>query len=71
MKIKYCVKPQTVLTVQKENAFFVASISTSVTLTVLDLWIAQDSLSSAPTSPNQTIQQTDRPKRQASGNTCC
>lgn len=71
MKIKYCVKPQTVLTVQKENAFFVASISTSVTLTVLDLWIAQDSLSSAPTPPNQTIQQMDRPKRQASGNTCC
>lgn len=32
MKIKYCVKPQTVLTVQKENAFFAASISTSVTV---------------------------------------
>lgn len=32
MKIKYCVKPQTVLTVQKENAFFAASISTSVTI---------------------------------------
>lgn len=32
MKIKYCVKPQTVLTVQKENAFFAASISTSATI---------------------------------------
>lgn len=32
MKIKYCVKPQTVLTVQKENAFFAASISTSATV---------------------------------------
>lgn len=29
MKIKYSVKPQTVLTVQKENAFFAASIGTS------------------------------------------
>lgn len=32
MEIKYCVKPQTVLTVQKENAFFAASISTSATV---------------------------------------
>lgn len=32
MKIKYCVKPQTVLTVQKENAFFAASMSTSVSV---------------------------------------
>lgn len=71
MKIIYCVEPQTVLTVQKENAFFAASISTSATLPVLDLWIAQDSVSSSLTPPNQTIQQMDRPKRQASSNTCC
>lgn len=32
IKIKYCVKPQTVLTVQKENAFFAASIGTSATV---------------------------------------
>lgn len=32
MKIKYSVKPQTVLTVQKENAFFAASMSTSVSV---------------------------------------
>lgn len=39
--------------------------------TVLHLWIAQDSLSSPPASPNQTVQQMDRPKRQANGNICC
>lgn len=31
-KIKYCLKPQTVLTVQKENAIFAASVSTSVSV---------------------------------------
>lgn len=63
MKIKYCVKPQTVLTVQKENAFFAAPISTSVT--ILHLWTVQNSQPSA--FPKQTAQQMDRPMRQANG----
>lgn len=66
MKTKYCVKPQTVLTVQKENAFFAAPMSTSVT--ILRLWIVQNSQSSA--FPNQITQQMDRPMRQANGNIC-
>lgn len=32
MKLKDCLKPQTVLTVQKENAFFAASVNTAVIL---------------------------------------
>lgn len=52
MKIKYCVKPQTVLTVQKENAFFAAPISTSVT--ILHLWIVHNSQSSLFQKPNSS-----------------
>lgn len=66
MKIKYFVKPPTVLTVQKENAFFAAPISTSVTRP--HLWIVQNSQSSA--FPNQTAQQMDRLMSQANGNIC-
>lgn len=58
IKIKYCVKPQTVLTVQKENAFFAASISTSVT--ILHLWIVHNSQSSAFPKTKQFSRWTDQ-----------